>query len=176
MKKQYKSTMKNLKKRYKSLLSVVGMATIVCCMVFLSSCKQDKWLDWKVENEAWMEHNKTLDSIHVTDSGLQYKVLFEGNLTDAKPGNSSTVTIEYNGYLINGIEFDAGNSSFVVQQLVSGFAEGVKKMHVHADYILYIPWDLGYGEEGGSAEELSAAYIPPYSTLIFRVHLKAVSN
>lgn len=147
---------------------------VLICL--LSSCKQDNWIDWKLQNELWLEQNKTKDSIQVTESGLQYKVLYAGNKTDAHPGSASTVTIDYHGYLINGIEFDAGTSSFAVSQLVEGFAEGVKKMHVHADYVLYIPWELGYGEEGSSASELSASYIPPYSTLIFSVHLKNVSN
>lgn len=145
----------------------------------LSSCKQDNWLDWKVQNELFMEDPVRIDKslpIHTTPSGLKYQVESQGNKSDTRPGSNSTVTVDYAGYLINGSCFDSGTAQFSIASVVSGFAEGLKKMNVHGDYILYIPWELGYGEKGNEASEGGTAYVPPYSTLIFRVHLSACTN
>ena len=60
--------------------------------------------------------------------------------------------------------------SFILQ---SGFAEGVHMMHVHDDFALYIPYYLGYGAEATGTEG-NYGYIPPYSTLVYEVHLKAM--
>lgn len=148
--------------------------------VMLAGCKQDNWLDWKLQNELFMQQPVLLDTelaLYETASGLKYQVEAQGNTYDTKPGSTSIVTVDYTGYLINGSSFDSGkNQSFRVNNVVSGFAEGLKKMNVHGDYILYIPWKLGYGKEGSDAAEGGTAFIPPYSTLIFRVHLSACTN
>ncbi len=141
-------------------------------------CKEDNWMDWKAQNELWLRQNATQAGVQTTHTGLQYKVLYQGNTTVPRPGSTSTVVVDYSGSLINGKVFDSATSaSFMVSQVVAGFAEGLKKMNENGDYILYIPWDLGYGEEGTEAAETAPAFIPPYSTLIFEVHLSsAYSN
>ncbi len=147
---------------------------VLCFAFLLMGCQEDQWLDWKMQNELWLQHNASQDSVKTSPSGLQYKVLYQGNVHDAKPGATSTVVVDYKGQLINGKVFDsASNASFVVSQVVAGFAEGLKKMNVHGDYILYIPWELGYGEDGNEVAETGSAFIPPYSTLIFEVHLSS---
>ena len=138
----------------------------------LTACKQDNWLDWKAENIAFMDANEKADSIQTTPSGLQYKVIRQGiPNAAAKPDDLKTVVITYKGQLINGYVFDEGvDVALGVSNVVEGFAEGLKKMNVSGRYILYIPYDLGYGESGNGTEG-TAAYIPPYSTLIFDVTL-----
>ena len=149
---------------------------ILLTAVTLSGCKKDNWLDWKVQNELFMESPILLEPslpVYTTASGLKYQVEAQGNQWDTKPGSTSVVTVDYAGYLINGSRFDGGTAQFYVSSVVSGFAEGLKLMNVHGDYILYIPWELGYGKDGNEASEGGSAFIPPYSTLIFRVHLSA---
>ncbi len=151
----------------------VKMIILAAITLLFIGCKEDNWMDWKALNEQWMRQNATQAGVRTTHTGLQYKVINQG-LTGRpdKPGTTSTVTVDYKGSLINGKVFDsAEGASFMVSQVVAGFAEGLKKMNQHGDYILYIPWDLGYGEDGTEAAETAQAFIPPYSTLIFEVHL-----
>lgn len=147
--------------------------------ILVGGCKtEDKWMDWKAENEAWLAQNATKENVHVTESGLQYKILSYGNQTDAKPDNNSIVICSYIGTLINGYVFDqAVNSELYMGQLTEGFQEGLKLIHAHGDIEIYAPYDLMYKDnEQGTEGSLSASYIPPYSTLIFRIHLTNVSK
>ena len=146
--------------------------------VLLSGCKEDNWMDWKLQNEMWLEANAHNDSVKTSPSGLQYIIINPGNTTDTKPDDISTVIVDYKGHLINGYEFDAADAaSLQIASVVDGFAEGMKKIHVHGTIELYIPQELGYKDKAqGTEGSLSVRYIPPYSTLIFWVHINAVSR
>lgn len=127
-------------------------------------------MDWKVQNQAWLMANAQRDSVHTTPTGLQYKVIRQG-VPGVKPDNDKTVVVDYYGSLITGNIFDAGfNTSLPVNNVVKGFAEGLKKMNKSGHYILYIPAELGYGAEGHGTPG-DGSYIPPYSTLVFDVTL-----
>lgn len=151
------------------------LCLLATLLLALPSCKKDSWLDWKAQNEAWLVNNALQDSVFTTPTGLQYKVLLDGEKgPDIKPDNLKTVNMTYRGRLINGNTFDYGNhTDLQVGTLISGFAEGVKMMRPTAHYELYIPANLGYGSEATGTEGVSG-YIPPYSTLIFDVTLHAV--
>ena len=150
------------------------------CIILFASCTQNNWLDWKTQNDIWLQQN-ILDhegdkNFHVTESGLQYLVINEGILTDARPDAESIVYIDYSGRLITGVEFDSGESvEFDISSIITGLAEGLKHMHRTGDFIFYIPQDLAYGSEG-SGSEGNMYFIPPYSTLIFEVHLVDLSK
>lgn len=143
----------------------------------LGGCKKNDWLDWKAQNELWLEQNKLNhandEKFHVSETGLQYRIIYEGNPTDAKPNVGSTVIVSYEGKLINGARFDGGTSQFAVQDLTAGFAEGLKKIHNPGIIDIYVPYDLAYGDTGAGSEGTST-FIPPYSTLIFHIELKAI--
>lgn len=154
----------------------------VMLIVFsVASCKTDDWVDWKTQNEIWMAQNKQQEGVIETNTGLQYKVIYPGNTTDTRPVNGSTVVYDYKLYLIDGslLQEATNFSSYcitgteTISGLIAGMVEGLKKMHVGADYILYVPWDLAYGEDGSGTEGYTG-FIPPYSTLIFEVHLSKV--
>ena len=151
-------------------------------LLALSGCKQDNYLDWKAMNEAWLEHNKTQPGVVTTASGLQYKQLNPSpNPTEARPNYNSTIVCDYKLYLISSYGgYNTGNllqegtdAVFSMSSVVSGFSEGLHLMHVHDDYALYIPYYLGYGAETTGSEGYFG-FIPPYSTLIYEVHLKAM--
>ena len=155
-------------------------------LLALTGCKQNNYLDWKSLNEAWLEYNKTQPGVVTTTTGLQYKQLNPSpNPTESRPNYNSTVVVDYKLYLISsysGKDYvynkgqllqESTDAIFLLQQTVPGFSEGLQKMHVHDDFVLYIPHSLGYGSDGTGTEGYFG-YIPPYSTLIYEVHLKAM--
>ena len=155
---------------------------IALAMLALTGCKQNNYLDWKALNEAWLEQNKTQPGVVTTSSGLQYKQLNPSpNPTESRPNYSSNVVVDYKLYLISsyggykiGEPLQEGTSvQFSMSAVVSGFAEGLHLMRVHDDFMLYIPYSLGYGSEAVGTEG-NYSFIPPYSTLIYEVHLKAM--
>lgn len=156
-------------------MKTLKIFTLLCVVILASSCKQNDWLDWKTQNELWLLQNAERDSVITTPTGLQYKCLEKGWEHSARPDDAKVVTIKYSGKLINGYEFDSSNEyQTYVRNFVPGFSEGLKKMHEFAIYEFYIPYDLGYGEEGAGTEG-TPSHIPPYSTLIFRVELLGVN-
>lgn len=156
-------------------MKTIKTIILLFCVVALSSCQQNDWLDWKVQNELWLVQNAQADGVITTPTGLQYKCIYAGHDKSARPDDAKMVTIKYSGKLITGYEFDAAESyTGYVSSFVPGFIEGLKKMHEFGIFEFYIPYDLAYGEEGAGSEGTSS-HIPPYSTLIFHVELKSVN-
>lgn len=117
--------------------------------------------------EKFLMENKTKEGVITTASGLQYKVLREGE--GEKPGPSSTVKVNYEGRLIDGTVFDSSYDrgepiSFRLDQVIKGWTEGLQLMNIGSMYEFYIPSELGYGDR-------SLPNIPAGSTLIFKVEL-----
>ena len=141
-------------------------------LVSLLGCKPNNWLDWKTQNEIWLQENAKKEGVKTTASGLQYKCIVPGiGHSSGKVDDAKIVKINYTGKLINGCVFDASdNYSEYVSAFVPGFVEGLKKMKEFGTYELYIPYNLAYGQEGAGTEG-TISHIPPYSTLIFRVEL-----
>ncbi len=160
--------------------------TLTASTLFFPACeKQDKYMDWKVMNDEWLEARQTettsfpftwtIDVLKnpllnnpfsTTESGIRYRVLRLGNPADRMPNPTSYIWATYEGKLIDGTSFDSGTESYLgsLSNTVSGFQEILKKMHIGDIYEFYLPFNLGYGEEGSYT-------IPPYSVLIFRVEL-----
>ncbi|GHT12174.1 peptidyl-prolyl cis-trans isomerase [Bacteroidia bacterium] len=122
------------------------------------------------ENAKFLEENATKEGVVALPSGLQYKVITEGK--GAKPTAESTVKVIYKGTLINGTEFDSTEkqggepATFSLNGVISGWTEGIQLMPVGSKYILYVPYNMGYGESG-----YPQAGIGPYAALIFEVEL-----
>ncbi|MCL2918153.1 FKBP-type peptidyl-prolyl cis-trans isomerase [Shewanella litorisediminis] len=120
------------------------------------------------EGEQFLADNAKRDGVFVTESGLQYEILTEGN--GDKPTYESTVRTHYHGSFISGDVFDSSvlrgqPAEFPVSGVIAGWTEALQLMNVGAKYKLYVPFHLAYGERGAGAS------IPPYSTLIFEVEL-----
>ncbi len=118
--------------------------------------------------KAFLEENAKKEGVVTTKSGLQYEVLTEG--TGNQPKATDTVRCHYEGSLIDGSIFDSSYkrgepAEFGLNQVIPGWTEGVQLMKEGAKYRFYIPYVLGYGENGAGSS------IPPYSTLIFDVEL-----
>ncbi len=149
------------------------IAFLLPLLIGLGGCKQDNWLDWRTQNTLWLQENAQQAGVITTPTGLQYKVVRAGVETETRPDDAKTVTVTYTGSLINGCQFDGGTGSMNVTDVVDGFREGLKQMRKFGTYELYIPYNLGYGVSGHGTEG-NSSYIPPYSTLIFRVTLDNV--
>jgi FKBP-type peptidyl-prolyl cis-trans isomerase FklB len=122
----------------------------------------------EAESEKFLAENKTKEGIKTTASGLQYKVLKEGNGT--QPKDADTVTVNYRGTLIDGTEFDSSYkrgqpASFPVGGVIKGWTEALQLMKVGSKYQLFIPPSLAYGDHPPGPP------IPPASALIFEVEL-----
>lgn len=109
----------------------------------------------------------------VSDTGLKYTILVEGNGDEAKDGN--VVSVHYTGTLTNGSKFDSSLDRGVPfefklgeGQVIKGWDEGVKGMKIGEKRRLEIPPELGYGEHG------AGGVIPPNATLLFDVELLEV--
>lgn len=140
-------------------------------VVALTSCKENNWLDWKAQNELWLQQNAKKEGVKTTHTGLQYKCIAPGENNTPHVDEGKIVNIKYSGKLITGYEFDASDSyEDFVYVFVPGFTEGLKLMKEFGIYEFYIPYELGYGVKGTGTEGTSS-HIPPYSTLIFRVEL-----
>lgn len=120
------------------------------------------------ENKEFLRLNAEREEVKVTESGLQYEVIKEGK--GPKPVATDKVRVHYTGKLINGTVFDSSvergtPAEFELNRVIAGWTEGLQLMNVGSKYILYIPYELGYGERGAGEQ------IPGYSTLIFEVEL-----
>ena len=119
----------------------------------------------------FLKKNAEEPGVTVTASGLQYKVIRDGE--GNPPGPHSWVNCNYEGRLINGQVFDSSYmrgvpAKFGLDQVIPGWTEGLQLMKVGSKYEFYIPADLAYGEVGVPGA------IPGNSTLIFTVELLEV--
>lgn len=118
----------------------------------------------KAEIEAML---KQFETAKVTPSGLKYLVLKEG--TGIAPIGTDKVKVNYTGRLTNGKIFDKNIYEFGLNQVITGWTEGLQLMKEGGIYKFYIPYNLAYGEQGHPAG------IPPRSDLIFDVELLKVN-
>ncbi|MHB1177331.1 MAG: FKBP-type peptidyl-prolyl cis-trans isomerase [Daejeonella sp.] len=141
---------------------------------FLSSIEKQKFQGSIGEGAKFMTENSKKAGIVTLPSGLQYEVLTTG--TGIKPKSTDEVTVNYKGTLTNGKQFDSSYdrgepTTFMLNQVIPGWTEGVQQMPVGSKYRFYIPYSLAYGERGAGQD------IPPYSNLIFEIELiSAVSK
>lgn len=125
----------------------------------------------KAEGEAFLTENAKRPEVKVTESGLQYEVI-EATIGQ-KPKATDKVKVHYEGTLPNGTVFDSSYRrgepiTFGLNQVIKGWTEGLQLMSVGSKYKLYIPYTLGYGEQGAGSQ------IPPYAALIFTVELLGI--
>lgn len=125
----------------------------------------------KKAGEEFLAANAKKDSVKTTPSGLQYKILKEG--TGKSPADTSTVTVQYRGKLLNGTVFDESYArgepvTFKLNQMIEGWIEGLKLLKEGGKIELFIPSELAYRDQG------RGQLIPPGATLIFEVELLEV--
>jgi FKBP-type peptidyl-prolyl cis-trans isomerase len=120
----------------------------------------------------FLKENAKKEGVKTTPSGLQYKVLKEGE--GKSPKATDNVRVHYRGTLLNGTEFDSSikrgePAEFPLNHVIKGWTEGVQLMKEGAKYQFFIPANLAYGERG-----TPGGPIGPNETLIFEVELLKV--
>ncbi len=144
---------------------------VLTAILYLSSCNEDEFADWKILNQNWLEEFKELHQdepdFFQTESGICYRVIHQSNYT--QPNSNSLVYVQYTGKLIDGTTFDSGFFNRTLSEAIRGWQEGVTKMRDGAHFIFYIPAELAYGKDGQGK-------VPPNSTLIFDIKLIKTYN
>ncbi len=122
--------------------------------------------------KAFLAANKDKPGVTTVENGLQYKVIKAGS--GKKPAETDTVTVHYRGTLIDGTEFDSSYkrgepATFQLNQVIPGWTQALQLMEEGAQWQVFIPAELGYGERAPSPD------IGPNSTLIFDIELIKVN-
>lgn len=116
--------------------------------------------------DQFLAANAKRHGVQTTASGLEYQVIEAGS--GPKPTTSDMALVEYRGSLTNGNEFQSTKPGepvpMAVGQSVPGFKEALSLMSKGARYRVWIPPQLGYGEEGNGP-------IPPHAVLVFDLTL-----
>jgi FKBP-type peptidyl-prolyl cis-trans isomerase len=125
-----------------------------------------------IRAEAFLAENALAEGIQITDSGLQYRVVTEGD--GAMPTIEDTVRVHYTGMLVDGTVFDSSVErgepvEFGVTQVIPGWTEALQLMSEGSQWELFLHPDLGYGPSG------AGGLIGPNEVLIFEVELLAAS-
>jgi FKBP-type peptidyl-prolyl cis-trans isomerase FklB len=134
---------------------------------YMGQLTMKKALENIEKSKAFMQENAKKEGVKTLPSGLQYKVIEEGQ--GNSPVDTSFVTVHYTGTLINGEVFDSSvergePASFPVNGVIPGWTEALKLMKPGSKWILFLPPELAYGEAGTRG-------IDPNTVLIFEVQL-----
>ena len=129
----------------------------------------------KEAGEKFLAANKSKAGVKTTKSGLQYKVIKEGN--GPIPADTAKVQVSYEGRLIDGTVFDSSYKNnngkpveVVVNQMVPGWIEALTLMPEGSVWEIYLPQELGYGSREAGDK------IKPFSTLISKLELAKVEK
>ncbi len=136
---------------------------------YITKAQSEEQNKKKLEGQQFLAENMTKEGVKTTASGLQYQVLTPAE--GPKPKAVDSVKVHYTGYLIDGKKFDSSVDrgepiTFPLNQVIPGWTEGVQLMSVGSKYKFFVPYNLGYGEQGAGN-----GAIPGFATLIFEVEL-----
>ena len=148
---------------------------IICAAaaLALAGCQEKPLPDQSSKSEAFMAENAKQAGVQTLPSGLQYKIVRSGAASGLRPQLGDEVKVNYEGKLIDGTVFDSSYERGVpaampLKGLIPGWLEALPLMRPGDEWILYVPPNLGYGEEGAGGK------IPPGAALIFRIELLGV--
>ena len=124
----------------------------------------------KEAGEKFLAENKKKPGVVTLPSGVQYKVIKEGN--GPMPKDTSMVKVQYEGKTIDGKVFDSSYSrkepaKFRANQIIKGWTEALVHMPVGSVWEVYIPQDKAYADQ-------ESGPIKPFSTLIFKIELLGI--
>lgn len=128
--------------------------------------------EYKEKNLQFIEETALQEGVVKLPCGVLYKELVKGSGT-VSPELSSVVSVHYRGTLINGREFDNSwkrgyPEAFRLNQVIEGWQQALRQIHVGDRWLIYIPYTLGYGSR-------SSGPIPGFSTLVFEVELLSIA-
>lgn len=156
------------------MIKTLRVALAAICVLGVSACAQARPDAHVVAaGEAFLAANAKAEGVHVTATGLQYKVVQSGPATGVSPKAVDEVKVNYEGALLDGTVFDStyqrgAPAVFQVGGLIAAWTEALQLMKPGDVWILWAPATLAYGDEG-------AGPIPPGSVLKFKIELIAVN-
>jgi FKBP-type peptidyl-prolyl cis-trans isomerase len=122
------------------------------------------------EAQKFLAQNAKASGVVTTDSGLQYVIIKPGDANGKNPTGNDRVTVHYRGRLLDGTQFDSSDSHPIPAtfrlsgNMLKGWQEALRLMKPGAQWRLFVPPDLAYGDSG-------PAQIPPGSLLVFDLEL-----
>lgn len=157
-----------IKDTYEGNEKIAAAACIPILQTYSQAAQGRMAEDNLAEGEAFLAENAKKEGIQVTESGLQYEILTEGD--GPKPTTQDRVKVHYHGTLIDGTVFDSSvdrgqPATFGVTQVISGWTEALQLMPVGSKWKVYLPANIAYGERGAGQD------IGPNTALIFEVEL-----
>jgi FKBP-type peptidyl-prolyl cis-trans isomerase FklB len=127
------------------------------------------------ESEKFLAENGKKEGVRTTESGLQYRILKEGE--GMSPQEKDLVKVHYRGRLADGRgrEFDSSYSkgapqTVQVDGVIKGWTEALQMMKTGSKWEIYVPPHLAYGRRGLGAK------IPPNSVLVFEMELLSIEK
>ena len=128
--------------------------------------------EYKEQNLLFLEEIALQEGVKKLAGGILYKVTEPGSGT-ISPRPDDVVSVHYRGTLIDGREFDNSYErncpeAFRLNQVIEGWQIALQQMHVGDKWVVYIPYNSGYGNRASGP-------IPAFSTLIFEVELLGIA-
>lgn len=123
---------------------------------------------FRLPSEKFMKDNAVRNRVVTLPSGLQYKIEKEGTGPVAKAGDS--VSCIYKGTFPNGAVFASTKGKavdLVPEQQIPGLKEALETLKEGTVCMVYIPWNLAYGDKGSGR-------MPPYSALVYELEIVKV--
>jgi len=107
--------------------------------------------DFHGPDQAFLDQNAKEPGVVVLPSGLQYKIIKEGN--GRQPTLKDRVTIHYRGTLVDGHDIASSYrhgqpETYDLEKVFPGLREGLLRMKEGARWQLVIPYDLTFSREG----------------------------
>ena len=172
-------SLKNLMAGFVSGIKANGLMTVDSAQILAQSMMQTikaKELEKtygsnKEAGEKFLAANKTKEGVKTLPSGVQYKVIKEGN--GPIPADTSLVKVHYEGKTVEGKVFDSSYErgepiNLRCNQTIKGWTDAMVHMPAGSIWEVYIPQELAYGEREQNE-------IKPFSALIFKIELLEVN-
>jgi FKBP-type peptidyl-prolyl cis-trans isomerase FklB len=123
---------------------------------------------------SFLEENAREKGVTTLPSGLQYRVLAEGDPKAPPPGPRDQITVRYRASLADGTEIDRSDehsqpAAFKLNSVIKGWREALSAMRPGAKWRVFVPPELGYGTN-------SPPPIPPGSLLVYELELLQVDS
>jgi FKBP-type peptidyl-prolyl cis-trans isomerase len=139
----------------------------------LTLAAQERAEQNRQKGAEFLAANKKKEGVVTLESGLQYKILKQGD--GPKPTSSDRVVVNYRGTLLDGTEFDSSYkrnqpATFTLKQVIKGWRQALPLMPAGSKWQLFVPPRLAYGARGNGRT------IGPNATLIFEVELIEVKS
>jgi len=151
------------------LLTIFATALALAACQAKPSAEPGKPGEASAESQAFMAKAIKDEGLIALPSGLAYKVVRTGPATGLRPQLTDEVKVHYEGKLPDSQVFDSSYergapAAMPLRGLIPGWQEALQLMRPGDEWILYVPSNLGYGDQG-------AGQIPPGAPLIFRIEL-----